>query len=194
VSARDLVPPALESLLVARIDRLPASARRLIQIISVMGRTFPARLVEEVAGAADLQEDLAVLLRADLIREHRRYPEMEYTFRHGLFQDAALSTPSADRRRELSGWVAQAAESLYADSMEEHLDRWLTTSAAAATCPRLSSTWSGRGTRPPRWTAESRRSCSGATPGGLPPAAGDAEAEERLSRRLAAAEVEASSP
>jgi class 3 adenylate cyclase len=193
VSAQDLVPPALESLLVARIDRLPASARRLIQIISVMGRTFPARLVEEVAGAAGLQEDLAVLLRADLIREHRRYPEMEYTFRHGLLQDAALSTLSADRRRELSGRVAQAAESLYADSMEEHLDRMAHYFGSSRDLPKALHYLERAGDKAASLDSREQAVVLWRHAQKVAARLGDAEAEDRLSRRLAAAEAEASS-
>jgi class 3 adenylate cyclase len=122
VTSDDLLPPALESLLVARIDRLPPSARRLVQIASVMGRTFPGRLLERVAGSDGFDDDLAILLRADLIREHRRYPEPDFTFKHGLLQDAALSTLPEAARRDLFGRVAEAAESMFADTIEEHLE------------------------------------------------------------------------
>ena len=37
----ELMPPALENLLVARIDRLPENARRLAQTAAAVGRTFP---------------------------------------------------------------------------------------------------------------------------------------------------------
>jgi predicted ATPase len=117
-----LLPPALENLLVARIDRLPTAARRLAQIAAMIGREFPAAVLEQVAGES-ANEDLAVLLRAEIVRELRRYPELQCEFKHGLLQDAALSTLTPATRRELSGQVASAFEKLYADSLEEHLER-----------------------------------------------------------------------
>ncbi len=45
----DLLPPALENLLVARIDRLPAGARQLAPTAAAIGRTFPVAVLEEVA-------------------------------------------------------------------------------------------------------------------------------------------------
>jgi predicted ATPase len=63
------------------------------------------------------------LLRADIIRELRRYPGLEYTFKHGLMQEAALSTLPPATRRELYGRVAAAYEELFADSVDEHLPR-----------------------------------------------------------------------
>jgi class 3 adenylate cyclase len=123
VGSAELMPPALESLLIARIDRLPEGARRLVQVAAVVGRTFPVRVLERAAETGDLDGDLTALLRAELIREVRRYPELECAFRHALLQQAALSTLTAGRRRELYGRVAVAFEEVYAASLDDHLER-----------------------------------------------------------------------
>ena len=96
-----VLPPALESLLVARIDQLAEGPRRVVQIAAVVGRSFPARVLERVRGRDDFERDLAVLVRTQFVRELRRYPELEYTFKHGLLQEAALSTLTPSRRLEL---------------------------------------------------------------------------------------------
>jgi len=77
--------PELQALLVARIDLLPDAARRLVQIAAVIGRSFPRELLATVAGTPGLDDALRALLRADILREQRRYPEPEYGFRHKLF-------------------------------------------------------------------------------------------------------------
>jgi class 3 adenylate cyclase len=123
VAHQELLPPALETLLVARIDRLPAEARALAQVAAVIGREFPVRVLQRVSGTSSTDDRLAVLLRADIIRELRRYPDLEYSFKHGLLQEAALSTLPPATRRELYGQVAQAFEELFADAIEEHLPR-----------------------------------------------------------------------
>jgi len=122
VKTADLLPPALENLLVARIDRLPEGARRLAQVAAVVGRTFPVRVLEPVADSGDVAADLAVLFRADIVRELRRYPELECSFRHGLIQEAALSTLTAARRQELHGRVAAAFEDIFAASLDDYLE------------------------------------------------------------------------
>jgi predicted ATPase len=43
------IPESIHGLLLARIDRLPAEARQLLRLASVIGRQFPVRLLEEVA-------------------------------------------------------------------------------------------------------------------------------------------------
>ncbi len=122
MNAADLLPPALENLLVARIDRLPETARKVAQTAAVIGRTFSVRLLERVVWTDDLDRDLAALFRAEVVRELRRYPELECTFKHGLLQEAALSTLTPERRRELHGRVGDALEELYADALDDHLE------------------------------------------------------------------------
>jgi class 3 adenylate cyclase len=116
------LPPALEGLLMARIDRLPEETRRLAQIAAVVGRTFPALVLERVSGSAEFERALSGLLRAQFIRELHRAPQLVYTFKHGLLQEAALSTLTPARRTELYGRVATVFEELYASSRDEYLE------------------------------------------------------------------------
>jgi class 3 adenylate cyclase/predicted ATPase len=117
------LPPALEALLVARIDRLQPSARRLAQVAAVVGREFPASVATSVAASADPDADVAALLRAEIVREIRRFPELELTFRHGLLQEAALSTLTSQALRELYSQVARSMEERWADALDEHLEQ-----------------------------------------------------------------------
>lgn len=117
-----LLPPALESLLVARIDRLADAPRRLAQVAAVLGREFPISILEHVAGDST-QDDLAALLRAEIVRELRRYPELVCGFRHGLLQEAALSSLTPARRRELYGAVAASVEEVYEGALDDHFER-----------------------------------------------------------------------
>jgi class 3 adenylate cyclase/predicted ATPase len=120
-AAADL-PPALESLLVARIDRLEPSARNVAQVAAVVGREFPASVVTAVARSDDADRDLATLLRADIVRELRRFPELECTFRHGLLQEAALATLTSTALRDLYARVGEAMEAHWADAVDDHLE------------------------------------------------------------------------
>jgi class 3 adenylate cyclase len=130
-----LLPPALENLLIARVDRLPESPRRLAQLAAVIGREFPVPALEHVAGDG-ASDDLADLLRAEIVRELRRYPELVCAFRHGLLQEATLSTLTPAKRQELYGKAATAFEDLYADSVDDHLERLAHYYAHSANLPR----------------------------------------------------------
>jgi class 3 adenylate cyclase len=117
------LPPALEALLVARIDRLEPAARRLAQVAAVVGREFPVSVATAVAESTDPEGDVAALLRAEIVRELRRFPDLECTFRHGLLQEAALSTLTPASMRELYGRVGHSMEDRYADQLEESLEK-----------------------------------------------------------------------
>jgi len=117
-----LLPPQLEALLVARIDRLGDDARNLAQAAAAIGRQFPASVLEQVAGHDRFQAGLAELLRAHIVREFRRYPELEYTFRTGMLQEAALSTLTPARREDLYGRIARAFEDVLPSSLEERME------------------------------------------------------------------------
>ena len=122
VKASQLLPPALENLLVARIDRLPDCARRLAQAGAVIGRTFSSRVAERAAQLQPGNEALGGLLRAGIVREARRFPELACSFTHGLFQEAALSTLTPGRMEELAGRAAHAYEELVPGLPEDHLE------------------------------------------------------------------------
>ena len=47
------VPDTIQGVIMARIDRLPEAAKRALQVASVIGREFSARLVERVAAMGD---------------------------------------------------------------------------------------------------------------------------------------------
>jgi class 3 adenylate cyclase len=117
------LPTGLESLLVARVAALPQAARRVAQAGAVLGRTFAPTLLASVSGVEDVELNLARLLRANIIGEIRPVPNREYAFTHGLLQEATLSTLPRARRRELYRRVATAHERLFADSLDEQLER-----------------------------------------------------------------------
>jgi DNA-binding SARP family transcriptional activator len=131
----ELLPPTLENLLVARIDRQPDGSRRLAQIASAIGRRFPVAVLEAVSDES-VDAPLTALLRAGVVREVSRYPELECVFTHGLLRDAALSTLTSARRRALYERIAAAFEELYAGSLDKHVERLAHYHAQAGDLPR----------------------------------------------------------
>jgi class 3 adenylate cyclase len=118
-STADL-PPAVEGLLVARVDRLSDDARTIAQAAAVIGREFSVRVLEAVLATPDV--DLTPLLREDVIREIRRFPEFECAFSHGLLHEAVLSTLTPTALRRLSARVGEVLEAQYADALDQYLE------------------------------------------------------------------------
>jgi DNA-binding SARP family transcriptional activator len=135
LGSRELLPPTLENLLVARIDRQADGPRRLAQIAAAIGRTFPVAVLEDVAGEP-VHDALMALLRAEIVREVSRYPEFECSFTHGLLREAALSTLTTARRRDLYARIATSVETRYTNSLEEHVERLAHYHAQAGNLPR----------------------------------------------------------
>lgn len=113
----DHLPPAIEGVLVARIDRLPRNARRVAQAAAVWGgKSFAPALLAKALGGRDIAADIRTLLRANLIELVSRHPEIEYRFRHGLLQDAALLTLTEAQLVSLHCEIGSTLERLYGAS------------------------------------------------------------------------------
>ena len=113
------IPPTVEKVVLARIDRLDTNPRDVLTAASVLGREFGLSLLESVSGDGDVQESLSALMRLDLIRESRRWPEPEYRFKHALIQEAAYRTLVVDERRSLHARAAGWLEERYAGREDE---------------------------------------------------------------------------
>jgi class 3 adenylate cyclase len=177
--------PELQALLVARIDLLPEAARRLVQIAAVIGRSFPRELLATVAGTPALDDALRALLRADILREQRRYPEPEYGFRHNLFQEAALSTLTPARKRELYARIAAAFEGLYARSLDDRLEQLAHYHAQAGDSARAIGYLERAAAAAETRGADEQGQALWQRVQRLAARTGDAEAERRASERIA---------
>ena len=116
-SDRSHVPPTIQSLVLARMDRLPARDKLALQAASVIGKRFT------LEGLRFLMEDQSYrcdhLVSSDLVR-----PEAgDYLFAHALIQEGVYSSLLNARKRSLHGqaalWYAAHEPVLHA----EHLDR-----------------------------------------------------------------------
>jgi class 3 adenylate cyclase/tetratricopeptide (TPR) repeat protein len=119
------VPATVQAVLAARIDRLTAEARDILQVASVVGEVVPLPILQAVAGVSDdaLRRDLAYLQAAEFLYEVSLYPDLEYTFKHGLTYQVAYSSLLLDRRRVLHARIAETIEELYSERLTEHVER-----------------------------------------------------------------------
>jgi predicted ATPase/class 3 adenylate cyclase len=96
------VPPSVQAVLAARIDRLPAEQKRILEAASVIGRTFDLPVLNGVFGgpAEALDEALAALCGAELLQVTQPSTG-EYRFWHPLTQEVAYGSLLSDRRTAL---------------------------------------------------------------------------------------------
>jgi class 3 adenylate cyclase/tetratricopeptide (TPR) repeat protein len=116
-SEEEAVPASIQSLVLARMDRLDARDKQALQAASVIGQRFEADALRHLTNDADYT-------CAGLIEHHLVRPEGEgYLFAHALIRDGAHSSLLKSRARELhrraADWFAGRDPVLRA----QHLDR-----------------------------------------------------------------------
>jgi len=119
------VPATVQVILAARIDRLPADDKQLLQTASVIGKDVPFVLLHAVAEAAEdvVQRGLTHLQAAEFLYETRLFPDPEYTFKHALTHEVTYGTLLQDRRKALHTRIVGAIERSYPDRLTEHVER-----------------------------------------------------------------------
>jgi len=118
------VPATVQAVLAARIDRLEADDKRLLQEAAVVGTSVPLPILE---GASNLLPDrlragLARLQAREFLYETALFPEVEYTFKHALTHVVAYQSLMHDQRRALHARIVKVIEGRAADRVVEQVE------------------------------------------------------------------------
>ena len=127
------IPDTLQALIGARIDRLPAGEKVLLQRGSVMGRTFFAGALDHLSpeyDADELDDMLDDLLLRDFITRQERSTitgETAYRFKHVLIREVAYGGLSKSSRAEyhtrFAEWLREKADKELLEIRAYHLDQ-----------------------------------------------------------------------
>jgi class 3 adenylate cyclase/tetratricopeptide (TPR) repeat protein len=110
------VPPSVQAVLAARIDRLPEAQKEVVQAAAAIGKTFPEPVLREVVRRVSkldddaLGEALSALVAAEFLFEASLYPHLEYSFKHPLTQEVAQGSQLSGQRARVHAAVAEALE------------------------------------------------------------------------------------
>jgi class 3 adenylate cyclase len=122
-----VIPDTIQGVILARVDRLPEPVRRVLQVASVLGRSFYHRVITRILpDDAELEQKLGYLRDRQLllqrsthrtasVRRQTLAEETEYVFSHALLQETVYQSILQKTRRELHAQVAHAIESAFAD-------------------------------------------------------------------------------
>lgn len=112
------IPSDIRAVLIARLDRLSASVRAVVQTASVLGREFEVGLLAamlpdetDLTGKIVAAEDADIWLALD---------EAAYMFRHTLVREAAYGMQLHTRQRKLHARALRAVESVFAEDLSPH--------------------------------------------------------------------------
>jgi tetratricopeptide (TPR) repeat protein len=119
-----LIPPTVQAVIAARIDRLMLEDKHLLQSAAVIGKDVPLSLLEAIADSSEpaLRAALARLRAAEFLYEAALFPEPEYTFKHALTHEVTYASLLGERRRDLHARIVDAIERFHAGRLAEHTE------------------------------------------------------------------------
>ena len=116
------IPPTVQAILAARIDRLHNDEKNLLQTLAILGREFVLSLARAVAGKSEdeLERLITRLQLGEFVYEQPSIADVEYIFKHALTQEVAYNSLLLERRKQLHEHVGHAIETIYATSLDDH--------------------------------------------------------------------------
>lgn len=117
-TATELLPDAVQALLVARLDQLEQVVKEVVQTASVLGREFEVSILSRMLRNAP--EVLASLHVAEDEAIWTALTELRYLFRHTLLREAAYEMQLRARLRTLHRLAAECIEQVYAADLAPH--------------------------------------------------------------------------
>jgi class 3 adenylate cyclase/tetratricopeptide (TPR) repeat protein len=115
------VPATVQTVLTARIDRLGAEAKRLLQAASVAGKEVSGRALTLISGREGEEGEalLRELIEAGFLYEAEVYPERVLAFRHPLTREVAYGSQLSEQRAATHAAVARAMIELNPERADE---------------------------------------------------------------------------
>jgi tetratricopeptide (TPR) repeat protein len=115
----------VQTVLAARIDRLPARDKRLLHAASVVGKDIPHAILQPIVGLEEeeLRDGLAKLREAEFLYEARLFPDLEYAFKHALTHEVAYGSLLVEQRRTLHRRIVSVIRRLYPGRLTEHVEQ-----------------------------------------------------------------------
>jgi predicted ATPase len=119
------IPETVQAVLAARIDRLPAPEKRLLQVAAVIGQDITLPLLSEVTGLppTELHQGLHYLQTAEFLYETVFFPTPLYTFKHALTQEVAYQSLLPSTRQPYHQHIAQLLSTRFPDTATLHPER-----------------------------------------------------------------------
>jgi tetratricopeptide (TPR) repeat protein len=116
------IPNSIQDVIMARIDRLPDSTKKVLQLASVVGRAFTLKVLDQISEGAATREVLQTLAQAELIYERRSSSDATYLFKHALTHEVAYQSLLLNRRREVHRAIGHAIEIVHAEWLADYYE------------------------------------------------------------------------
>jgi predicted ATPase len=118
------VPPTIQGVIMARLDRLDVRAKEILQEASIIGRTFYQEILENITALKEpIDQYLQRLKELDLIRVRSIHPDVEYYFKHALIHETVYDGILKRQRKDIHERIGLALEKFF---RERSLEAWET--------------------------------------------------------------------
>jgi predicted ATPase len=106
----------------ARVDSLPDTTKRTLQICSVIEREFCYDLINRVADFSEreLLEHLSALNDSELLYQRGIFPQTTYIFKHALTREVVYDSILTKKKKNLHEKIGDVIEELYQKNIHEH--------------------------------------------------------------------------
>ncbi len=113
------IPPSIQAVISSRIDRLDRRLKYLLQVASVIGRTFPYEILRRLTRHPDdLNRHLKQLEDLQLLRKSSQ-SEHEYEFKHALTQEVVYSRLLKKDCLAIHQQIGMMIEQVFSDRLSE---------------------------------------------------------------------------
>jgi tetratricopeptide (TPR) repeat protein len=114
------IPPTVQGVISARLDRLEMDVKRILQEASVIGRVFLREILKRITVLQDsLDQGLHRLEMLDLVRVRSLQPDLEYIFKHALTQEVVYNGLLKKERKNLHESIGLVVEQLFHERLSE---------------------------------------------------------------------------
>jgi class 3 adenylate cyclase/tetratricopeptide (TPR) repeat protein len=121
------LPRTVHGIITSRVDRLTPAQQMVLKVASVIGRSFPYRMLYDIfpleADKDRLANDLADLEKLDILQHEKTEAELVYVFKNAVVQEVAYDRMLNVQRRRLHHAIAEWYEQTYAEDLLPHSSR-----------------------------------------------------------------------
>ncbi|KPJ74397.1 hypothetical protein AMJ52_00670 [candidate division TA06 bacterium DG_78] len=112
------IPGSIEAAVTSRIDSLNKEAKYLLKIASIIGRSFPGELLEEVIKDKEIYKHIDELEEAEFIIKINKDNRIYYAFRHPLFHEATYGSLLKGERTIYHKVIAEIIETKFKEKID----------------------------------------------------------------------------
>ncbi len=118
-----VISSTIHGVIASRLDRLENETKRLLQEASVIGSAFYYQILKKVSLVKEnIDRNLSILERLDLIRMKAMEPDLEYIFKHGLTQEVVYNGILKKERQVIHEQIGSVIEQIFKDRLPEFYD------------------------------------------------------------------------